>query len=372
MRISFPGFVTPLLLIAAPLSAQSTDSTPAQPAPPDTSGGAARVAQYLQYFTGPGRDRMSRSLARGSQYRDLIRDRLAEDGLPSDLEYLPLIESGFSNNAVSKAGAVGIWQFIPETARRYGLRVDRYVDERRDPLRSTDAAVRHIRDLTREFGSPLLAAAAYNGGAGLVRRGLARLRGPDPALGSADSIGSLDDDFFRLRDRSLLPAETREYVPQLLAAATIGNDPARFGFRRPARSLLAFDSVPVRRSIDLGTAARAIGLGPRSIADLNPHFIRGATPPGPSWLRVPIGLGGELRDKLPTLPTVSPIRPARSYTRVRIKRGDTLEQIAERYGVGVDSIRHSNALPKTYRLRPGQVLWIKQDQPDELAAPTAP
>jgi membrane-bound lytic murein transglycosylase D len=342
--------------------------TPALSQAIDSTGGQARVADYVRYFTGPGRDRMNRWLARGSQFRGMIQDRLAEEGLPADLEYLPLIESGYSNDAVSKAGAVGMWQFIPETARRYGLRVDRYVDERRDPFRATDAAVRHMRDLTREFGSPLLAAAAYNGGAGLVRRGLARLRSLD-SLGRTDSVAPLPDDFFRLRDRSLLPRETREYVPQLLAAATIGADPSRFGFVRPAGTGFGFDSVAVRRSVNLGAAAHALGLGPRTIQGLNPHFIRGATPPGSSWLRVPLGFADRLRNELATLPSIAP-RTERTYARVRVKRGETVEGIARRYGVGPDDLRRSNALPKIYRLRPGQMLWIRQGAPEELPAPT--
>jgi membrane-bound lytic murein transglycosylase D len=312
---------------------------------------------------------MNRWLSRGSQFRDLIQSRLAEQGLPADLEYLPLIESGYASDAVSKAGAVGMWQFIPETARRYGLRVDRYVDERRDPLRATDAAARHMRDLTREFGSPLLAAAAYNGGAGLVRRGLARLHSLDSS-GATDSIAPLPDDFFRLRDRSLLPRETREYVPQLLAAAAIGADPARFGFARPQGSSFAFDSVPVRRSINLGAAAHALGLGSRAIQDLNPHFFRGQTPPGSSWVRVPVGFADRLEEKLATLPSVAP-RLQRSYTRVRVKRGETIDSIARRYGVAVDLLRRTNALPRTYRLRPGQILWVRQPEGEAGPAPSA-
>jgi len=346
-------------------------TVPAAPAASQIDS-ASRAASYLHYFTGSGRDRMNRWLSRGSQFRDLIQGRLAEQGLPADLEYLPLIESGYSNDAVSKAGAVGMWQFIPETARRYGLRVDRYVDERRDPLRATDAAARHMKDLTREFGSPLLAAAAYNGGAGLVRRGLARLHSLD-SLGTADSIAPLPDDFFRLRDRSLLPAETREYVPQLLAAAAIGADPVRFGFSRPSGSSFAFDSVAVRRSIDLGAAAHALGLGPRAIEDLNPHFIRGRTPPGSSWLRVPVGLADRLEEKLATLPTLPTLatRHERIYTRVRVRRGETIDTIARRFGVAVEALRRTNALPRTYRLRTGQILWIRQTRAESPTAPTA-
>ena len=139
--------------------------------------------------------------------------------------YLALIESGFSNTATSRAKAVGMWQFMKGTAKCYGLRVDSWVDERRDPYRATDAAARHLKDLNERFGSVYLAAAAYNAGAGKVSRGLRRL--PDDE--DADSINS-DATFFRLYDTKLLRRETKDYVPKLIAAARIAKEPARYGF----------------------------------------------------------------------------------------------------------------------------------------------
>jgi membrane-bound lytic murein transglycosylase D len=188
----------------------------------------------------------------------------------------------------------------------------------------------------------------------MVRRGLERLEADSSAADPAD------EEFFRLAGRDLLPRETRDYVPQLLAAAAIGADPERFGFRRPEGSLLAFDSVLVRRSIDLGSAARALGVDRRSITELNPHFIRGATPPtGPSWVRVPVGLGDSLAGKLSTIPTVARPLSTRPYTRIRVRRGDTVESIATRAGVSAEALRRSNARPRAYPLRPGQVLWVR-------------
>ncbi|MGH7497894.1 MAG: transglycosylase SLT domain-containing protein, partial [Gemmatimonadales bacterium] len=157
-----------------------------------------RVKYYLDFFRGPARERFGIWLTRMPRYEPMIRERLQKEGLPADLVYLALIESGFSNSATSRARAVGMWQFMKGTAKLYGLRVDSWVDERRDPYRATDAAARHLRDLTKRFGSLYLAAAAYNAGAGKVSRGLGRLPEDD-----ADSVNS-DATFFRLYDTKLL------------------------------------------------------------------------------------------------------------------------------------------------------------------------
>ncbi len=163
------------------------------------------------------------------RYEGMIRERFQKEGLPADLVYLALIESGFSNTATSRARAVGMWQFMKGTAKLYGLRVDSWVDERRDPYRSTDAAARHLRDLTRRFGSLYLAAAAYNAGAGKVSRGLGRLPDDD-----ADSVNT-DATFFRLYDTKLLRRETKDYVPKLIAAALIAKEPAAVRVRSSGR-----------------------------------------------------------------------------------------------------------------------------------------
>jgi hypothetical protein len=284
------------------LAGQTPERSLALP-PLDSLLGQPRVAHYLRYFTGPGRDVMARTLNRGSRFRGLIRDRLSEAGLPAELEYVPLIESGYASGAVSKAGAVGMWQFVPETARRMGLEVGLGVDERRDPVRATDAAVRHLSELTREFGSTLLAAAAYNSGSRRVAEGLGRLRPGDTATSYSDF------DFFRLADERLLPLETREYVPRLLAAAAIGRDPARYGF-----------------------SADPLGLGARSSAA-----------PGQAGLVT-------VRARAPRAP--------RAGALVRVKRGETIEALAAAHDVSAASLRRVNALPPWYVLKPGQSLRL--------------
>ena len=173
-------------------------------------------------FSGRSRERIADRLERGSRYEPMIRAKMKAGGLPEDMYYLALVESGFDPHAYSRAAAVGMWQFMTSTARGMGMRVDWWVDERRDPVRSTAAAVRFLRGLRDQFGSLYLAAAAYNGGPGRVSRGLARY---------ADDLENTagDDAFFVLAEKDYLRNETREYVPQLIAAALIAKEPTRYG-----------------------------------------------------------------------------------------------------------------------------------------------
>ncbi|HEX5631582.1 MAG TPA: lytic transglycosylase domain-containing protein, partial [Gemmatimonadales bacterium] len=222
-----------------------------------TWGDHERVRWYLDFFQGPGRERMQIWLDRMPRYEPLIRERLQAAKMPEDLVYLALIESGFSNTATSRARAVGMWQFMRPTGRHYGLRVDRWVDERRDPIAATDAAVRFLSDLYDRFGSYYLSAAAYNAGGGRINRSLRKMgitpvasassvgaADPDAILvdGAADeeaeeeeeeSVGFSDADFFRLYDSRYIHRETKDYVPKLIAAALIAKEPRRYGFRPP-------------------------------------------------------------------------------------------------------------------------------------------
>ena len=216
----------------------------------------------------------------------MIRERLQRESLPGDLVYLALIESGFSNTATSRAKAVGMWQFMKATGKGYGLRVDSWVDERRDPFRATDAAVRHLRDLNRRFSSLYLAAAAYNAGSGKVSRGLGRL--PDDESDSTNS----DATFFRLYDTKLLRRETKDYVPKLIAAALIAKQPGRYGFRLGTAEPAAYDSIIVPDMTGLDVLARLADTTVAAIRELNPQYLRLATPPGTrSIVRLPAGHG---------------------------------------------------------------------------------
>src|SRR5947199_5469372 len=251
-----------------------------------------RVLQYLEFFRLDSRDRFEIWLARLGRYEGMIRDRLRAKRLPEDLVYLSLIESGLSNTAVSRAKAVGMWQFMASTARLYGLTVDPGVDERRDPFKAPDAAVNYLADLRERLGSVYLAAAAYNAGVRRIERGIGRLPGSRGGSGGEpDSVG--DETFFQLADRRYLRRETRDYVPKLIAASLVAKQPRRYGFDTvdPLPPLL-FDEVTVGDATGLDVIARLADTSVAAILELNAQFVRGITPPGRSVVvRVPRGLG---------------------------------------------------------------------------------
>ena len=242
-----------------------------------------RVRFYVSHFGGSARDRFADRLSRGTRYEQMIRSKLVSGGLPADMYYLALVESGFNPHAYSRAAAVGMWQFMTTTAKGMGLRVDWWVDERRDPIRSTDGAVRFLRGLNEQFGSMYLAAAAYNGGPGRIARGLTRYED--------DLEGTTGDDlFFALAEKKYLRNETRNYVPQLIAAALVAKEPDRYGLRVEQRTPFAYDSALVGPRVPLNVIARSSGTNVDIIQDLNPQILRGMTPPRDSmWIRVPEG-----------------------------------------------------------------------------------
>ena len=223
---------------------------------------------------------------------------LAHAGLPTELAYLPLIESGYRPLAISRAGAVGPWQFIPETGKKYGLRIDSMVDERRDPIKSTEAAAQYLKDLHEMFGDWELSLAAYNGGENRVARILA-------AKGAQN--------FWSMRDRGYLPNETSQYVPRFLAAVSIAKAPQEYGFVEPEENLpYHFEVVNVDRQVSLSTAAGLCGVSASELADLNPALRRGITPSGYA-LRVPAGAAEPLRTALASY--VEPARATRQIVR---------------------------------------------------------
>ncbi|CAN5755371.1 hypothetical protein BH11GEM2_BH11GEM2_24290 [soil metagenome] len=313
--------------------------------------GRARVSHYLDLFSGRARAHIADRLSAGSRYEPMIRACMREGGIPEDMYYLALIESGFDPNAYSRAAAVGMWQFMASTARDAGLRVDWWVDERRDPIRSTQAAVRFIRELRDQFGSLYLAAAAYNGGPGRVLRGLVKY--------ASDVEGAAGDDaFFLLADKDYLRNETRDYVPQLIAAALIGKEPARYGMAVHTEPAYAYDSVTVAGSTPLAAVARAAGASNAAIVDLNPHLMRGMTPPREiTMVRLPAGLASGFEEAFAALPAT-----ARVATRVvESRKGDTADRLAEKHGISARSVRTFNPTLRTLksgRLAPGQAVLI--------------
>ena len=303
----------------------------------------ARVAHFVDVFSGRAKAPFEKSLQRQTRYGDLIRGKLREGGLPEDMIYLALIESWYDPHAYSKAAAVGMWQFMTGTARGVGMRVDWWVDERRDPVRSTEGAVRLLKSLRARFGSLYLAAAAYDGGDGRVSRGLARF------ASDLDGVEG-EDRFFALADTKYLRAETRDYVPKLIAAALVGKEPARYGVAVDSLPPWAADSVRVPGATALEAVASASPTDIASIRDLNPRILRGMSPPGESlWVRVPAGAGAGFADRF------SLLEPAarNAVTRVETKKGESMTSIARRHGLTAKQLAWYN--PKPVRLKSGNL-----------------
>ncbi|MGE0552435.1 MAG: LysM peptidoglycan-binding domain-containing protein [Gemmatimonadales bacterium] len=320
-----------------------------------------RVQYYLDYFQGPARKRVAIWLERLPRYEPMIRAELAANNLPGDLVYLALIESGYSNTAVSRARAVGMWQFMRATGKMYGLRIDSWVDERRDPIAATKAATRYLADLTGQLGSHYLAAAAYNGGPGRVMRGLRRLGDP-PAVDDAsldeplDEFAQGDDQFFRLSSTGYLRRETKDYVPKLIAAAMIAKQPEKYGFDPiPATDPFAVDSVPVTEPVSLEVVAKVSDTPLQELMAINAHFVRGITPPSSlTWVRVPVGKAVAATEALAALPETERV----PYVFHTVRRGETLGRIGQRYGVGASVIADANGGISSRRLRIGMTLKI--------------
>jgi len=308
----------------------------------------SRVLYYMNFFQIDSRDRFTIWLGRLRRYEGMIRARFRSYGVPEDLVYLGLIESGYSNTAVSRAKAVGMWQFMTYTGRRYGLQVDQWVDERRDPFKATDAAARHLRDLDSMFGSWYLAAAAYNGGTGRVMRGIQRLPGEPEALS--------DETFFSLAERRYLRPETRDYVPKLIAAALIAKDPKRFGFdETPDLEPLVFDEITVPDATGFDVIARLADTTTAALLELNPQYYRGVTPPRRSAIvRVPRGAGTTVSQRYLELPASERV----NFLEHVVTRGETLSGIAERYRVSVSLLLAANPGVKARALRIGARLKV--------------
>lgn len=240
---------------------------------------AAEVERWMLRLATEERRRegLEAGLARMGRFEPLVREALRAEGLPEELIYLPLVESAFKERAVSHAGAAGLWQFMAPTARHYGLEVSEWVDERRDPVRSTGAAARHLRDLHRQFGAWHLALAAYNAGGPRVDRALRRY-----------ARGERGDERLYWQVRAHLPRETRTYVPLFLATAELARNPAHFGLTPDRDAPLVYREVRVPGSVSLETVSRAHRVPVEDVRRLNPHLVRGSTPPGRSWaVRLP-------------------------------------------------------------------------------------
>jgi membrane-bound lytic murein transglycosylase D len=318
-----------------------------------------QVQHFLDRFTGARREVVSLWVGRAGRYLGMIRDVLKARGLPEELAYTAMIESGFNPVAVSRVGAKGMWQFMAGTARRYGLRVDQWIDERLDPEKSTVAAASYLRDLYNMFGSWALAQAAYNAGEVKISRAIR-------ATGSSD--------FWTLAKTDHLRMETRDFVPAIHAATLIAQDPSRYGFRFTDAGPLAIETVSVPASTDLRRLAPRTGIALDTLQMLNPVLVRSITPPGDAWqLKVPAGTRAEVMTALappakPTLPAKTVPggirRPAASRGDVHVVQPrDTVGSIAKQYGVSVIDVLRWNRLEEQARIRPGDRLRVADVRP---------
>jgi len=287
-----------------------------------------KVLAFIGAFSGRSKEKIEASLSRGTKYIPMIHQVLLEEGLPLDLAYLPLIESGFRNVAVSRAKAVGMWQFISATGKTYGLRIDNWVDERRDPAKATRAAARFLKYLYELTGDWYLALAGYNAGPGAVSR----------ATNGTDSRNFWD----HARSRYLW-SETKNYVPQFCAAVLVGKHPDRFGLSVEQLEPFSYEVIEIEKSISLTSLAQRTGIDVETLKELNPELLRRTTPPRLYSLKVPVGKSEEALDALAAIPATERIE-FRSY---KIQKGDTLAKVAARYKTTPEELLDINNIPSS-------------------------
>jgi membrane-bound lytic murein transglycosylase D len=307
------------------------------------------VLTYLNFFRTPrGRAIVETGLRRAGRYRPMIERVLDEEGLPHDLIYLAQAESAFQPTAVSRAQAVGLWQFMSDRGREYGLHRSWWVDDRQDPEKATRAAARHLHDLYDEFGDWYLVMAAYNSGPGNVQKAIER-------TGYAD--------FWELYKRNVLPKETRNYVPIILALTLIAKDPARYGITVTPEPYAATDRVKPGQPIDLRLVAETIDVDVETLRALNPALLRMVTPSDPNYeLRLPAGTADRFLTGIADIPPEHWV----AWRRHLVEEGESLTQIARVFHVTPAAIAEANGLDSHAPIEPGQKLIIPAEK-SELA-----
>ncbi len=299
-----------------------------------------QVAGYINYFSSRGHGTLERALTRSGRYREMIERILKEEGVPQDLIYLAQAESGFHPYAVSRAGARGIWQFMGNRARAYDLHHDSWVDDRQDPEKSTRAAARHLKDLYNQFGDWYLAMAAYNSGPGTVQSAVKR-------TGYAD--------FWELYRRNVLPKETRNYVPIIVAVTIMAKNPGQYGLDTiiPDREM-AYDTVKISYPVDLRLVAECVGASPGELQELNPRLLRMTTPKGHFELHIPAGTAEKYRAAITAIPP-----DMRLWWRYHtVEPGDTLMSVARSYRTTLGTIAEANQLDTSANIEAGAKLII--------------
>jgi len=297
-----------------------------------------RVKKSIIYFQTVARDAFHKWLGRSTKYKPLYLKVLRKYGLPNDLIYLSLVESGYNPNAYSWARAMGLWQFIASTGRLYGLNRDWWIDERKDPEKATDAAARFLRDLYKQFGSWDLAMAAYNGGPGRVSRTIKKQK---------------TIDFWKLK----LKRQTMDYVPLIYAATIIAKEPEKYGFTDiNYEDEIKWIKVTINRCLDLKVVAREIGCTYQELKNLNPEILRGYTPPNYKKyeLKIPVGK----REKFIAALDKMPSPKETSWVKHKIRKGETVSTIASRYGVSQYAIFAANNLSRRSKIYAGKQLIV--------------
>lgn len=319
------------------------------------------VKKNVSLFSGKIKERFSLYLIRSGKYIEMMKKILRENDVPEEIVFLPLIESGFNPNAYSHARAAGYWQFISSTAKRYGLKIDWWKDERRDPVKSTVAAANYLRDLYGMFGSWNLAMAAYNAGEGKIMRAISKTR---------------SDDYWSIVKTEHIKNETKNYVPKFIAASLIANSPEDFGFDDlDYHSPLKYDKVSITSPLDIEVIAECSGVSVREIKELNPELRRWCTPPDVSeyTLRIPEGT------KSTFLRNLEELKEEERFTVdiYTVKKGDTFKTISKKTGVPVDVIYDLNDMEKIIPLTAGGKIYlppkgkITLDQEDRALAKKA-
>src|SRR5580693_9133163 len=304
------------------------------------------VLSFLNFFQTPrGRAIVETGLRRSGRYREMISRVLHEEGVPQDLIYLAQAESAFQPLALSRAGARGIWQFVAYRGMEYGLRHTWWIDERQDPEKATHAAAQHLRDLYRVYGDWYLAMAAYNCGPGNVQKGIER-------TGYAD--------FWELYKRNVLPRETKNYVPIIIALTLIAKDAAHYNIQADPEAPVPTDIVKPGRAIDLRLVAETIDVDVETLRSLNPALLRLATPEDPSFeLHLPQGTAERFSAEIADIPPDKWV----SWRRHRVEAGETLTSIGKKYHVTGAAIADANNLERNAALEAGEKLIIPATQP---------
>ncbi len=308
------------------------------------------VKKHVTLFSDKIKERFSLWLVRSGKYLELMKGILKEQNVPEDMVFLPLIESGFNANAYSTARAVGCWQFIASTAKNYGLEINWWKDERKDPVKSTVAAANYLKDLYRMFGSWNLAMAAYNAGEGKILRALNK---------------SKSDDYWALLDTRYIRDETKDYVPKFIAASMIANSPENFGFNNlEYHPPMNYDLATIKTPVDLDIAAECAETSIEIIRELNPELRRWCTPPDvPEYtLRIPPGKKDVFLENLSRVPEEKRV----TVDTYIVKKGDTFQKVSKKTGVPVQAILDLNDMEKIMPLKAGTKVDLPPKEKYEL------